>query len=53
LKPVHGKPDGLKGYSFIGEQCYIIVQRGKVMDKYPLIRKVLLPALFIKGGKKT
>jgi hypothetical protein len=30
-----------QGYSFIGERCYIIVQRGKVMDKYPLIRKCL------------
>jgi len=41
------------GYNFIGGHYYIIVIRGKVMDKYPLIRKMLLPALFIKGGRKT
>ena len=28
-------------YIFIEEQCYIIVQKGKGMDKYPLIRKGL------------
>ena len=32
---------------FIGEQCYIIVQRGKAMDKYPQLGNVWLVGIIL------
>ena len=34
-------------YIFIEEQCYIIVHKGKAMDKYPLIRKGLVVGIVL------
>ncbi len=34
-------------YIFIEEQCYIIVQKGKGMDTYPLVRKCLVVGIIL------
>jgi hypothetical protein len=34
-------------YTFIGEQCYVNVQRGKGMDTYPLLRKYLVVGIIL------